>query len=111
MNCMKDGTESSSPQIKLTCCEAQNRGWPDVHGAEKTSSRQHSSQCLLRASTCLDEFHERSSYAVCHENYAGNPLNSYVWMNFTSDHAEIPAWMMLNRVLPLSMRDVIRDNP
>ena len=56
--------------------------------------RQHSSQGSKRTSNCLDEFHERSPYAVRQENYAGNPLNSYVGMNFTRDNAEIPAWMM-----------------
>ena len=73
--------------------------------------RQHSSQGSKRTSNCLDEFHERSPYAVRQENYAGNPLNSYVGMNFTRDNAEIPAWMMCTEVHENGLPAAVRKSP
>ena len=73
--------------------------------------RQHSSQGSKRTSNCLDEFHERSPYAVRQENYAGNPLNSYVGMNFTRDNAEIPAWMMCTEGHENGLPAEVRKSP
>ena len=60
---------------------------------------------------CADECHERSPYAVCHENYASIPLTSYVCMNFTSDYAEIPAWMMCTEGHEKDLPAEVRKSP